>query len=272
MIDNIAIITTVSNFSLYEKSVATFPAGIPKYVIDGSQGMYGIASICYMFSKLKNKGIEWLIMIDDDIVFIEPDLVYNCIEKMKDGNYVVSGVADGGVIGHRKNNPHVINSFFSILNFKEVAAIWDENEVLKNQYLRENEFGDDLSHLRSEYDQQSLGEPYYCFYLWLRRKNKKILFLDAVTPFEDDELTSMVMDANDQPMLYHTWFSRAYGKMPAQTQRIDNILKLGKQQLGNDKIVIFKDPFFRLKKRIKRKWNFILRKLQLTNQSKDTKI
>jgi len=68
MIDNIAIITTVSNFSLYKKSVATFPMGIPKYAIDRSQGMYGIASMCYMFSKLKNKGIEWLIMIDDDIL------------------------------------------------------------------------------------------------------------------------------------------------------------------------------------------------------------
>ena len=118
---------------------------------------------------------------------------------------------DGGVIPHRIQNPYGINTFFSILNFKEILALWNEKEILKNQYILENEFDDDLSLLDGDYSKESLFEPYYCFYFWLRRKGKKILFLDASVPFEEDNITNLVVDTNQNPILYHTWYARSYG-------------------------------------------------------------
>jgi len=53
----IAILTTVINFELYNKTSKLFPLGIKKYVIDGRNGMHGIHSIKYMMRILKGKGI-----------------------------------------------------------------------------------------------------------------------------------------------------------------------------------------------------------------------
>ena len=52
----IAILTTVANFELYKKTSVFFPKGIKRYVIDGTNHMYGRNSIVYMISKFKNLG------------------------------------------------------------------------------------------------------------------------------------------------------------------------------------------------------------------------
>ena len=57
----IALLTTVSNFELYAKTSKRFPKGIRHFVIDGRNGMHGIDSVFYMFKKLKNLNIKWLI-------------------------------------------------------------------------------------------------------------------------------------------------------------------------------------------------------------------
>jgi hypothetical protein len=49
MIDKskIAIITTVANFDLYNKTSLFFPVGIRKYVIDGTKGKVCMAYIVF---------------------------------------------------------------------------------------------------------------------------------------------------------------------------------------------------------------------------------
>lgn len=225
MSKNIAILSTVVNFDLYQKSEPLFPKEIPRYVIDGRNGMHAMDSICYMFKKLKNQNIDWLIMADEDVLFIDSNLVFSLIEKMETENFSVCGIRDGGVIPHRIQNPYSINTFFSILNFKEIRALWNEKEVLKNQYVLENEFDDDLSLLKGDYSKESLFEPYYCFYFWLRRKGKKILFLEATVPFEEDSITNLVVDSNKNSILYHTWYARSYGLNEKHTIRIDSIFR-----------------------------------------------
>ncbi len=51
-----------------------------------------------------------------------------------------TGVRDGGVIKHRNNSPFVINTFFSILNFKELKRIWNRQEMLAEsvRYMKMN--------------------------------------------------------------------------------------------------------------------------------------
>jgi len=52
-VSKIALLSTVINFDLYAKSASYFPKEIPKYIIDGRNGMHGIHSILYMMKKLK---------------------------------------------------------------------------------------------------------------------------------------------------------------------------------------------------------------------------
>ncbi len=246
MIDKskIAILTTVANFELYKKSSLYFPKEIKKYVIDGTNGMYGIHSIKYMMQKLTGRGIEWLIMADEDVFFTKTNTIFSIIEEMNQNNSTVCGVRDGGVIPHRNKNPWVINTFFSILNFKEVEAIWNKKEVLKNQYTIENEFEDNLLNLQENFNVKSIYEPYYCFYFWLRRQKKKVLFLNA--KMCDDKISNTVLYKN-KVFLYHTWYARSYGISEKHTKRIDFILDLLGTKIDKNKdtqITIFKKKSF----------------------------
>lgn len=266
----IAILSTVINFELYQKSSQLFPQNIQRYVIDGTNGMFALDSVCYMMQKLKGKGIEWLIMVDEDVLFENPDMVYDIIKEMESGNYTVCGIRDGGIISHRVHNPYLINTFFSIINFKEVESIWNKKEVLKNQVAFENEFNDDLSNLKEAYDASSIYEPYYCFYLWLRRNNKQFLFLDANQPFQEDKITNTVC-FKDKILLYHTWYARSYGVNKKHTDRINKILELlqFENKVISNAIVFRHSTFFiikslrKLRQRIRMRFQIITKSIQL---------
>lgn len=249
----IAILSSVANFELYQKTSPLFPEEITRYIFDGTNGMHGIHSINYMMHKLKNKGIEWLIMADEDVIFKDNTVVFSIIDEMIKKKYTVCGVRDGGMIYHRNQNPYLINTFFSILNFKEVEKIWNKKEMLSNQYVVENEFDDDLSELKYEYNVFSIYEPYYCFYLWLRRKGKKILFLDAVMC--NDQITNEVL-YNGKSFLFHTWYARSYGINEKHTNRINDFLNSITIFITNSnfvKPIIFKNKTFATSQKIK-KW------------------
>ncbi len=264
---NIALLSTVINIELYNKSSQLFPKDIDVYLIDGTNGMFGIDSISYMMKKLKGKDIEWLIMADEDVLFIEPNGIYSIIDKMRKENYFVSGVRDGGVISNRTYSPYLINTFFSIINFKELEVIWNEREVRKNQYINEGEFEENLSGLKENFDVKSVYEPYYCFYFWLRRKGKKILFLVAEMPFSDDNKTTLVFDAHNNKLLYHTWYARSYGNNEMHTNRINRVFDLlhfenkiiVKPIIFKDKTFLIKSKFKKLKKRIKMKIQLLVK-------------
>lgn len=241
---NIAVLSTVINFELYQKSSQLFPKNIQKYVIDGINGMFGLDSIFYMMNKLKGKGVDWLVMADEDVLFENPNMIFDVIKKMESENYTVCGVRDGGLISHRSYNPYLINTFFSIINFKQIEVIWKRKEVLKNQYSIENEFGDDLSDLKGMYDVSSIYEPYYCFYFWLRRNNKKILFLEANQPFQEDQITNAVY-FEGKVLLYHTWYARSYGINKKHTYRTNAILGMLKfENKKTSSAIVFKHKGF----------------------------
>jgi hypothetical protein len=246
----IAILSTVINFELYHKSSDLFPRNVQKYVIDGTNGMHGIHSIVYMMEKLKGKNIEWLIMADEDVLFNNSDLVFDIINRMKSENYTVCGIRDGGLISHRKYNPYLINTFFSIINFKEIETMWDKQQMLKNSKSVKNEFQDDLSNLTFELDKLSDFEPYYCFYLWLRRRNKKFLFLDVDQPLDADTISNAVY-FDKKRLLYHTWYARSYGINEKHTNRINKVFDL--LNFENEVVsvpIVFKDRTFYLKQEL----------------------
>lgn len=240
----IAILSTVINFELYSKSAQLFPENIKKYVIDGTNGMHGLQSVFYMMTKLRGEDIDWLVMADEDVLFQNPDLVFEIIQKMETEHYTVCGVRDGGLLSHRIYNPLLINTFFSIVNFKEIEFIWDKKQIVKNNFILDNEFDDDLRGLKGIFDVKSLYEPYYVFYLWLRRNNKRFLFLDSNHPFQEDQISNAVYFEN-KVLLHHTWYARAYGTNEIHTKRIDAIFDLLK--FKNDRQInpiIFKDKWY----------------------------
>ncbi|MDP3358911.1 MAG: hypothetical protein Q8S41_06125 [Lutibacter sp.] len=251
----IAILSTVNNFNLYSKSSGLYPLNIQRYVIDGRNGMFGIHSINYMMKIFKRKNIDWLILMDEDALFIDPKLIFPLIKEMFLSDYIVCGVRDGGMLPERAGNPYVINPFFSIINLKKLKQIWNKKEMLSNHYIRKGEFDDDLSFLKYPYNINSMSEPYYCFYFWLKRKNQKLLYLDATLPFVDDQITNTVQDLNGKSILYHTWFSREYGdERGRHTARIDAVFnQFSLSTNTNDlKPIIYRDNLFPLKNRFRR--------------------
>lgn len=247
----IAILTTVVNFELYQKSAPLFPEGIQKYVIDGRNGMHGIHSIYYLFEKLKGKGIEWLIMADEDVLFTQSDAVFSIISTMQTEGYSVCGIRDGGVISHRNYNPYVINTFFSIFNFKSIAPHFSKAALTKNNYCVPGEFVDDLRNLPYSFDPVSTFEPYYCFYFWLRRQGHRFLFLDSI--MEPDAIANSVY-FNGNKILTHTWYARSYGVNAKHTDRIDAFLKEIPVFKSRELVapIIFKKSTFVLRQRWKK--------------------
>ena len=255
--------TTVANFDLYEKTRSYQPPGIRKLVIDGQGGMYGLDSLFYTFEKLPLKDVKWLILADEDVLFLENRALVKIIEEMESGDFTVAGVRDGGTMPNRRHNPYVPNTFFCVLDYQNISTIYSRKEIKKQQYSSPKEFAEDLNNLHIEFDATSLYEPYYCFFLWLKRKNHKFLFLDADLLHPDtDELATKVYDLDNKPFLIHTWYARAYGENAMQTKRINTIIDAYAPDSNKhaDEAEIFKDEFFKfklnlrkLKKRIQNK-------------------
>ena len=224
-LSEIALLTTVANFDLYKKTRPYQPAGIRKIVIDGREGMYGLDSLLYTFEKLPLNGIKWLILADEDVLFLENKALIEIIKEMDSANYTVAGIRDGGTMPNRRHNPYVPNTFFCILDFQAISEIYNRKEIQKQQFISADEFREDLAGLQVGFDRTSLYEPYYRFFFWLKRKDHKFLFLEADLLHPDaDELATEVYGLNKKRILIHTWYARAYGKNEQQTKRIDAIL------------------------------------------------
>lgn len=265
-IDKIAIATTVVNFELYNKTVKFFPKNIDLYVIDGRKGMHGIESLKFLFRKLKNKGIDWLIMADEDVIFRNTQSVFDIINHMRIYNFGVAGVRDGGVISHRTYNPYVINTFFSILNFNKLVELIDWKIIRENFQTFTNEFFDDLDELSYPYDKESLKEPYYAFYLYLRRCGVKFLFLKAGL-VKNDTIANTVLDLENNIICLHTWYARCYKDGSHHTNRINRLIynhipaEIEVDENFNRERVILKDRLFFLKRSTRKMINRVKFKL-----------
>ena len=261
----IALVTTVNNHYLYQKTSKTFPENIDLIAIDGTKGLFGIESIKFMFKKLSSKKYSWIIMVDEDVLFANPKSVFEIIGKMIKYNIDVCSIRDGGVLSWRDKNPYLPNPFFCILNFDKIKSLYSEKEVVENQFLLANEFDDDLSSLNFKYDVDSIFEEYYCFFLWLRRKKMKFYFLHAVSDtFENDLETTTVFDFNGEILLYHTWYARMYGVSEFHTKRIDRIVNICVPQITQDKIRVLwlKNYDFNFRKYFRKIKNRILNKFK----------
>ncbi|AUC22793.1 hypothetical protein BTO15_12155 [Polaribacter sejongensis] len=248
----IAILTTVANFKLYDKTSHLFGLEYDRYVIDGRNGMYGIQSILYMMKKFKNLDYDYIIMADEDFVLKSNNTLTILIDEMNKNNITVSGVRDGGVINHRNYNPFCVNTFFSVIDLNKIKLIWNRKEMLSNQKIEKEEFF--LNEvLDYKYDESSLYESYYCFYLWLLRKGEKIKYLTSKSlELNNDSITNVIYH-NSIIIGFHSWYARAYGTNKKHTERIDLLLNgLESNSITTVNYVLWKDSTFKYRLYIKK--------------------
>ena len=258
MIDKsrIAIVTTVVSFKLYKKTATLFPKGIDKIVIDGTTGLYGINSIKTIFRKKIFKKYDWIILADEDVFFYDSNLVFKLIEQMQEQKYSICGVRDGGVIKHRFDNPLAVNTFFCIIDYKEIVKEFTFDKVLECQrFFPELYLNEDYSNLPYEYNIKSLKEPYYCFYFWLKLNRHKFLYLETVNPVDEDEFGNIILSENNEKIAFHSWYARAYDVNEKHTKRINSVLNnfdLINAKIKSNDYSIVRFPFYNWKKRIKK--------------------
>lgn len=184
---------------------------------------------------------------------------------MKEQDYILCGVRDGGSIQHRNHNPYAINTFFSILNFEKLKEVWNKKEMLGNEYIKPGEFNDELSQQTYPFDKSSLYEPYYTFYFWLRRLGYS--FLDARMEY-DDAITNSVI-YKGQTLLYHTWYARSYNINSRHTDLINRVLE-DFSDLFTDhptpEYTYLKNRFFRIQKTLVKLKSRIYFKLKQFNR------
>ena len=260
-LDKVGIVTTVSNWDLYNETINFFPPGIRTFAIDGTKGFFGLNSMLFSLEKLKKYNIDWLIMADEDVIFTNHEGIFDLIDYLEKNNYIACGMRDGGVLSWRDQNPYLLNTFFTILNLNEIYKIYNEKEVLDNQYIKKGEFEQKLDFLPYNYQVNSLFEPYYCFFLWLLRKEKKIKYLDGYNP-EPNE-TTIVLNHLGKEILYHTWYARLYKKDEVHTKRIENVLSKGKLNFPPPEPVVFINYTFHIKKALRKLNSRIKNKLLL---------
>jgi hypothetical protein len=252
----IAIVTTVVSFELYRRTATLFPKGIDKIVIDGTTGLYGIQSIKLIFEKKIFQKYDWIILADEDVFFYDSNLVFRLIEQMQEQEYDICGVRDGGVIKHRFDNPLAVNTFFCVVNYKEIVKQFNFDKVMKCQrFFPELYLKEDFSNLLYAYNIKSLKEPYYCFFFWAALNEYKFLYLDTVNPVNNDVIGNVILNNENEKIGFHSWYARAYNVYDDQTMRINAFLEdfgLVNEEIKPQKFYIIRSPFYNWKKRSKK--------------------
>jgi len=72
-------------------------------------------SIFYAFEKLPLRDIKWLILADEDVLFLENRALIKIIEEMKSANYTVAGMRDGGCSNYRRYRINILASLMNLV-------------------------------------------------------------------------------------------------------------------------------------------------------------
>lgn len=255
----IAIVVTVQNKKLFQKTKNSIPSNIDLYSIDGRHGFFALNALELVFKSSQTKKYDWIIMADEDVIFIDFSAVVTLLKYMKGNNYQVSGMNDGNGIEFRKGSPKIPNLFFCIFNFNELNSKFSSQQ---------------FDYFRSVYEvnpEESINkkiEPYYVFFYYLLSLDFRILFLTAKNNFMSDDYESTILYNHlENKMIIHTWYARLYSKNKRHTQRIDNAIfrfiffksTRHHSQLKSSKILIFRFNYYlkKMKYRIS-SWNSLI--------------
>lgn len=226
MQDRIAIVTTVLNDKLYQKSLKSYPEKLDYFKIDGRFGCYGIHAIELTLKKMS--AYDFIVMVDEDVVFENNSELFSLVREMKQNQIEISGCRDFDMGGKRHDgNPLVMNTFFLLIN-NLVLKHRKSQCIFKNPPIFPNDFFEEKFLSQTTYRKEnlySLREPYYWFFLALWKDGANFLYLKNVQRyFFNDEVTTTVFGRNNLPICHHSWYARAYDINQIQKERIDDLM------------------------------------------------
>ena len=229
-IDKIAIFCNTQFSDLYEHSLS-FYKDLPfkKIQVPGQNKFYSLNFMLHVIEKFKD--YDWGIFIDEDCFISDTDAMLDLLEYQISNNYSFSGPPDGGVITHRFHNPVSINTFFTIINLKEIRENYNNSSILSSKYDRDLD-----KHIPHEMLKEGLNlkydnyEPYYKLFFWMLRNGAKPLYLNVRNyNKKGDNLTSVLRNHNNVEFAYHSWFSRNWER--GQRNRIENVISDAKNKI-----------------------------------------
>ncbi|WP_418992859.1 hypothetical protein [Alistipes sp.] len=214
------------------------PIVIPGRTSKG-KSFYGYACFDRMLrSRLVRCRFDYLVYVDEDCFLADAEALLGVVKHFVENDYGFCGMPDGGVCRVRRHNPVAINPFFSIFNLRQIARVYDQQEV------RRTVFDDSLrrftptSLLHAAHGvpadpppaEQPLAyddfEPYYRIFFYLLRMGLKPLYLDADTsPLDPTGITTCLMDHRGRALCHHTWYARHFATDPVQRARIEGVFE-----------------------------------------------
>lgn len=216
---NIAVTTRSMNVNLYDKmrSTCSFNAKYLRY----TEFQTGPSSLDYLL-LISQLEYDYVINVDEDIAFIDDKVIYEIIDYMEENNYDYCGVADGGEILVRINNPLAMNPFFNIFNAKKIRTMVSQFDLnINSKKMLEEDWDKKLKHPKKCKYQYNDAEPFYPFFYNLIKMGIKGLYLSAEN-FEDE--ISTIVKFNNKNILCHTWYAREYKKYGSpHRDRIDRV-------------------------------------------------
>jgi hypothetical protein len=211
----IAIFTRSMNYSLFKLSDNTISLPFKHYRLTytTAQGY---------LDRILEYDIDYAINIDEDAFVVDNAALLELLEYCIQEKIVNCGVRDGGVLPIRYGNPLVTNPFFNIFDVKTIAKDYSQSRVA--DYLKKEIDYDKLipNNLSCKYEISNNYEPFYPFFLWLNT-NYKVLYLEGKQ--HKDNYSTILYNHKGQQMLFHSWFSRAYGIDKFHTNRINDLYR-----------------------------------------------
>ena len=186
--------------------------------------LYGTTADGYFYQMLEDTDCDIAINIDEDAFVVDNSALEELLEHVIENDIVCCGMRDGGIVYIRILNPIVQNPFFNIINLRAIREKFNREAIEAFDYeANKEELIKQLPKELQNYEGLKYDnyEPYYHFFLWMA-KNFKIMYLNAEQ--HQDQYTTILYNQNYKPILYHTWFSRDFGKDEKQTDRIQSII------------------------------------------------
>ena len=170
----------------------------------------GLEYLINIISDAIDKGIKWLINIDEDAFAVNSKAIKKLITYMDKNKIGYCGIPDGGQSGPRYADPLVMNACFNIFNIDMIKPIFDKDQIrranLDKRVITEHQdYIDSLPEKFKFY----MAERYYRFFWHLLNQGLPKLFLDS--RLYKDNITSII-SYEDIDIIYHTWYSRLYSK------------------------------------------------------------
>lgn len=223
---NTSIVVNSTGGGLLETTLSFLDDTWPVYVIDGSDGCYGLPAISH---AIENVPTRWGVMLDEDAFVVSNDRLQELVAWADRNGHAAVGVPDGGVIARREHNPNALNLFFNVLDLEAIRRVWDADACqswidrgreMEHAWPPETLLKDDVPYLYDDY------EPYYCFYFWLADAGLSAGYLDA--RLHSDGLSAIVLSPAGEPVVIHSWYAREFDTPGPMRERILDVVEFAR--------------------------------------------